>query len=187
MKYGYARVSSDDQNTDLQRAALKRAGVTRVVEEKRSGVRSRPALEALLDSLKPGDTVLVYKVDRLARSLVDLLRVLARIEAAGCSFRSLTEPLEVGTPVGRLMLQLLGSFAEFERAMIRERCAAGTRAAKERGVVFGRPRSLDWDACVELRGEGFNAAQIAARFGVHHTAVRWAWKHHEKSRMAAAR
>jgi DNA invertase Pin-like site-specific DNA recombinase len=147
-----------------------------VFDEKRSGVGARPRLEALLYCLRRGDVVVVYKVDRLARSLVDLLRVLERIERCGATFRSLTEPIETGTPLGRLMVQLLGSFAEFERSVIRERCAAGTRAALARGVKWGRPRRLDWSDAVESRAAGEPYASIAARYGVHHTAVRLAVK-----------
>ena len=113
MLFGYARVSTHDQDTALQVAALRSAKVDRVFEEKASGVMKRAALEALLYSVRAGDVIVVYKVDRFARSLADLLRILARIEAAGAAFRSLTEPIDTSTPVGRLMLQLLGSFAEF--------------------------------------------------------------------------
>lgn len=186
MDYGYARVSTDDQETALQRAALQRAGVIRVVEEKRSGVASRPVLEALLKRLKAGDVLVVYKVDRLARSLVDLLRIIGLVDAAGATLRSLTEPIETVTPLGRLMVQLLGSFAEFERSVTRERCAAGTAAALARGVKWGRPRRLDWDAFAKLSAEGLKPGEIAARFGCHHTAVRWALKRHEKSPLARA-
>lgn len=178
MHVGYARVSSDDQDTALQRDALNRAGVQTVVEEKRSGVGARPALEGLLDDLKPGQVVTVYKVDRLARSLVDLLRILNRIECAGATFRSLTEPIETGTALGRLMLQLLGSFAEFERSMIRERCAAGQRAAMARGVKWGRPRRLDWGEVFRLSQAGHSVRDLAVRFGVHHTSIRWVLRKH---------
>ena len=142
MLVGYARVSTQQQDNALQLEALKRAGVRRVVQEKRSGGAARPLLDGLLLRLQPGDVLVVYKIDRLARSLVDLLHILDRIRAAGASFRSLTEPLETATPVGRMMIQLLGAVAEFERAVIRERCEAGRLAARERGVQFGRPRLL---------------------------------------------
>jgi DNA invertase Pin-like site-specific DNA recombinase len=171
MLFGYARVSTDDQETALQRDALHRAGVDRLFEEKRSGAAHRPLLEALLYCLRPGDVVLVYKVDRLARSLVDLLRVLARIEHAGASFRSLTEPLDTATPVGRMLLHMLGSFAEFERAVIRERCQAGREAARRRGVRFGRPPKLDLVAVRRLASAGHNQSEIARRFGCHPSSV----------------
>lgn len=142
MLIGYARVSSTEQETALQRDALNRAGVARIYEEKRSAVKRRPQLAAVLASLEPGQTLLVYKVDRLARSLFDLLQIIASIQDAGASFRSLTEPIDTGTPAGRMTLQLLGAFAEFERAMIRERSMAGQMAALNRGARIGRPRRL---------------------------------------------
>jgi DNA invertase Pin-like site-specific DNA recombinase len=176
MLIGYARVSSLDQDTALQKDALTSAGVARLFEEKLSAAAKRPALEAMLYCLRRGDVVVVYKVDRLARSLAELLRVLERIESAGATFKSLTEPIETGTPLGRLLVQLLGSFAEFERNVIRERCAAGTRAALARGVRWGRPRRLDWSDAVRSRLAGEPFASIAARYGVHHTTVRLAVK-----------
>lgn len=168
MIVGYARVSTLEQDTALQVDALTRAGACRIVEEKRSGVLARPALDALLTALQPGDTVLVYKVDRFARSLADLLRVLDRISAAGAQFRSLTEPIDTTTPAGRMLTHLLGAFAEFERSMIRERCGAGIRAAQMRGVRFGRPSKLDFDQEEEARGlwrEGWTQEAIAGRMG----------------------
>ncbi|WP_296511245.1 recombinase family protein [Rhodoferax sp.] len=142
MKKGYARVSTSEQETTLQLNALKRAGVRSITQEKRSGVATRPQLQKLMSGLCPGDTVVVYKVDRLARSLIDLLGILQRIEAAGASFQSLTEPIDTSTGAGRMMMHMLGAFAEFERGLIRERTMAGQRAAKEKGVHCGRPRTL---------------------------------------------
>lgn len=164
---GYARVSSVEQDTALQLTALHRAGVAVIFEEKVSAVAHRPALEEMLDSLRPGDTLCVYKIDRLARSLSHLLRILERIEAAGALFRSLTQPVETVTPMGRLMLQLLGSFAEFERAMIRERCAAGRVEARARGVYGGRPRKIDYLQALDLHEQGLTNAEIAALLGVY--------------------
>jgi len=139
---GYARVSTVDQDTGLQLRALRLAGVRRIVQETRSGAGVRPELEALLTRLRPGDVLMVYKVDRLARSLADLLRVLQAVADAGASFKSLTEPIETTSPAGRMLVQLLGAFAEFERAIIRERCAAGMVVARQKGVRFGRPPAL---------------------------------------------
>lgn len=171
MLIGYARVSTQQQETALQRAAFKRAGVRRVIEEKRSGGASRPVLEALIGSLRPGDVLVVYKVDRLARSPSDLLRLLERIASRGASFRSLTEPIETETSVGRLMLQLLGAFAEFERSVIRERCEAGRREAVARGVRFGRPRAFSRTELGELLDEGLSYAECARRLGVDASSV----------------
>jgi DNA invertase Pin-like site-specific DNA recombinase len=173
---GYARVSSSEQETTLQRDALRRAKVRRIVEEKRSSLKSRPALEVLLDGLRPGDVVLVYKVDRFARSLADLLRILDRIERAGAGFRSLTEPIDTGSPAGRMMMHLLGAFAEFERSMIRERSMAGQGAAAARGVHCGRPRSLS--SAVEAQvyrkwaSGGYTMTELAASHGVHLSSIK---------------
>lgn len=175
MLIGYARVSTVQQDTALQRAAFVRAGVRKVVEEKRSGGGARPLLEALLNKLKPGDVVVVYKIDRLARSLVDLLRILQRITDAGAQFRSLTEPLETATPVGRMMLQLLGAFAEFERALIRERCCAGLYAAMARGVAVGRRPRVERADVVELRGRGLKMREVAELLGCSAGTVSKIW------------
>lgn len=156
----------------MQVAALRKAGCRRVVEEVRSGVLERPGLDALVAGLGAGDVVLVWKVDRLARSLRGLLDVHDAIQRRGASLRSVTEPIDTGTPIGRAFFQLLGVFSELERALIRERCAAGRAAARARGVVFGRRRSWDWQEAVRLHGEGLTQREIAERVGVHQTAVR---------------
>lgn len=174
MLLGYARVSTLEQETALQLDALRRAGVRRVYEEKRSAVAIRPELDAVLRALRPGDVLVVYKVDRLARSLSNLLAILRRIEEAGAEFRSLTEPIDTTTAAGRLMLQLLGAFAEFERSLIRERSAAGLVAARERGVRLGRPRGVTVEEEAAMRGlveAGVSRAEVARRFSVHSRTV----------------
>ncbi len=148
--YGYARVSTAHQENDLQIDALTRAGAQSIIQEKASGVRSRKELAALLAKLRPGDCVLVYKLDRFARSLLDLLGIIAKIEAARATFRSLTESIDTATPAGRMMLQMFGAFAEFERNIIRERSIAGQKAARDRGRVPGRRRSLSCESEAEL-------------------------------------
>lgn len=168
---GYARVSSADQDTALQLDAMARHGVGTVYQEKRSGVASRPELERLLAALSPGDVVVVYKIDRFARSLTDLLRVVDRISDAGATFKSLSEPIETETPIGRLMFQLLGAFAEFERTTIRERCTAGRVAAMSRGVKWGRPPKIDKSLLPDLVARGFTARQIAEFFDCDRTSV----------------
>ena len=170
MNIGYARVSTQDQNPGLQVQALQGAGVLTIRQEYRSGAESRPVLDQLLRELRPGDVLMVYKVDRLARSLLDLLRVLQAVADAGASFKSLTEPIETTSPAGRMLVQLLGAFAEFERAIIRERCAAGMVVARQNGVRFGRPPSLTADQrgeAVKLSGAGLTTKAIAARFRCH--------------------
>jgi DNA invertase Pin-like site-specific DNA recombinase len=169
-------VSTTEQETTLQIDALNRAGAVRIYQEKRSSVGVRPALNELLTELKPGNVVLVYKVDRFARSLVDLLRILERIEHQGATFRSLTELIDTQTLAGRMMMQMLGAFAEFERGMIRERSMAGQQAAMIRGVHCGRPRSLlreDEADIVRLWQQGFYSLDNLAKiFNVHPSSVK---------------
>lgn len=171
MLVGYARVSTRQQDTALQRAAFKRAGVRVVLEEKQSAGKRRPVLEQLLDELQPGQTVVVYKTDRLARSIADLLRILERIQQAGASFRSLTEPFETTTAAGRMLLQMLGVVAEFERAVIRERCEAGRQAARARGVRFGPAPKLDVERVRPLVESGLAQFEVAKALGVPRSTV----------------
>src|SRR3982751_840316 len=144
MLLGYARVSkTDDQDTAAQVSALKAAGCTRVYEEKASGGRwDRPELHRMLDHLREGDTVVVWKLDRLSRSLKDVLHIMERVAQAGAGFQSITENIDTTTPAGRMMMQMVGAFAEFERAMIREGTSAGLAAARAEGRIGGRRRKL---------------------------------------------
>jgi DNA invertase Pin-like site-specific DNA recombinase len=139
MLIGYARVSTTDQDTALQLAALRKAGVAprRIREETASGAGPRVVLEQLLRDLRPGDEVIVYKLDRLARGVRDLLRIVDAIDEAGASFRSITEAIDTGKPAGKLALAMLGAVGEFERDLIKERAAAGFAAARARGVHIG--------------------------------------------------
>jgi DNA invertase Pin-like site-specific DNA recombinase len=147
------------------------AGCTRLFEEKASGGRwDRPELHRLLDHLRPGDVVVVWKLDRLSRSLKDLLHIIEKIGTAGAGFRSLTEAIDTTTPAGRMMMQMVGAFAEFERAMIRERTSAGLAAARAEGRIGGRRKKLD-DAKRHEIAEAVvsgrkTAAQMARLFGV---------------------
>jgi len=145
MLIGYARVSKgDEQSNKAQARALAEAGCKRVFEEKASGGRwERPELHRMLDQLRDGDTVVVWKLDRLSRSLKDVLHLMDRIASAGAGFRSLTEAIDTTTAAGRMMMQMVGSFAEFERAMIRERTTAGLAQARAEGRIGGRRRKLD--------------------------------------------
>src|SRR5271163_3568371 len=142
---GYARISKgDEQNKLLQAKALRAAGCRRVFEEVASGGRwDRPELHRMQDHLREGDTVVVWKLDRLSRSLKDVLRIMERIGTAGAGFRSITEAIDTTTPTGRMMMQMISSFAEFERAMIRERTSAGIAAARAEGRIGGRRKKLD--------------------------------------------
>jgi DNA invertase Pin-like site-specific DNA recombinase len=174
--YGYARVSTTEQNTAVQLAAFKRAGIKHVVQEKRSGVAQRPELQSLLARLRPGDVLVVYKLDRLSRSLRDLLRLLETLEQGGVTFRSLTESIDTSSPAGRMFCHMLGAFAEFERAMIRERCAAGFEAAKARGQKFGRERSMSERTEAKLvrmyQSGKYTMQALADHFEVHTSSVK---------------
>lgn len=176
--FGYARVSTTLQDTTLQLDALHRAGVdlVNIVQEKRGGTSARPQLQALLSRLQKGDVVTVYKLDRFARSLADLLGIIGKIEAAGATFRSLTESIDTSTPAGRMMLAMLGAFAEFERGMIRERSIAGQQSAMDRGIHCGRPRRLDPLTEAEIvslyRTGDHTLDGLALRFCVHASTVK---------------
>lgn len=176
MLVGYARVSTTEQETTLQLDALRRAGVQRVYWEKTSSVGQRPELHRALAEVGQGDVLLVYKLDRLARSLKDLLGLLDTLERRGCALRSLTEPVDTQSLAGRMMLQMLGAVAEFERGLIRERSMAGQRAAMERGIKCGRPRSMreeDEADLVRLYESGwFTMDVLADAFDVHVSSVK---------------
>ena len=174
---GYARVSKgDEQSNTAQVAALRRAECEQVFEENASGGRwDRPELHRLLDQLRAGDTLVVWKLDRLSRSLKDLLHILEKVEAVGARFRSLTEAIDTSGPAGRMLMQMLGSFAEFERAMVRERTRAGLKAAAARGRKGGRQPKLTPEQKAEvLDGLGSgrkSAADLARLFRVHRATI----------------
>ena len=178
MLLGYARVSKSDdsQDTAAQVSALKSVGCKRVFEDKASGGRwVRPELHRLLDQLRAGDTLVVWKLDRLSRSLKDLLHILEKVEAVGARFRSLTEAIDTSGPAGRMLMQMLGSFAEFERAMVRERMRAGLKAAAARGRKGGRQPKLTPEQKAEILdglGSGRkSAADLAQLFRVHRATI----------------
>jgi len=178
MLLGYARVSKSDdsQDTAAQVSALKSVGCKRVFEDKASGGRwDRPELHRLLDQLRAGDTLVVWKLDCLSRSLKDLLHILEKVEAVGARFRSLTEAIDTSGPAGRMLMQMLGSFAEFERAMVRERTRAGLKAAAARGRKGGRQPKLTPEQKTEILdglGSGrTSAADLARLFRVHRATI----------------
>jgi DNA invertase Pin-like site-specific DNA recombinase len=143
MRIGYARVSTQDQHPSLQLDALQAVGCAKVFVEQASGAqRDRPQLQAALDYLRPGDTLVVWKLDRLARSLKQLIETMERLAAREIGFHSLTEAIETTTAGGRLVFHIFASLAEFERAIIRERTRAGLDAARARGQTGGRPPAL---------------------------------------------
>jgi DNA invertase Pin-like site-specific DNA recombinase len=172
MLIGYARVSTEDQDLTVQRAALKEAGCRRVYEEKVSGARrDRPQLARLLDQLREGDVVVVYRLDRLARSTRDLLEIAELLRDAGAGLRSLGEPwADTTSPAGRMVLTVFAGIAEFERALIHQRTSAGRAAARRRGVRFGRPSKLAAEQIALARRlieEGRSAREVARMFKVH--------------------
>lgn len=175
MLIGYARVSTIDQDTALQLDALASAGVRRVFQDKGSGVGPRPQLHEAIEALRDGDQFIVWKLDRIARSLHDLLSIIGRVRSSGAEIRSLTEPIDTSSPIGCFTLQVLGAVAELERSMIRERTIAGQVAAIKRGVKVGRPKSLTDDQekkVLELWRVGYSMTALAAQFRVHDTAIR---------------
>ena len=172
MLIGYARVSTSEQDTTAQTSALKTAGCERIFREKATGGRwNRPELHRLLDHLRKGDVLVVWKLDRLSRSLRDVLTIMERIQEEKAGFRSLTEAIDTTTPAGRMMMQMIGSFAEFERAMLRERTRAGLKAARKEGRIGGRrPKLLPQQQAevVKMVTKGKKTAADAARlFNVH--------------------
>jgi DNA invertase Pin-like site-specific DNA recombinase len=176
MLIGYARVSTTDQETATQVAALKAAGCERIYREKASGGRwDRPELRRLLDQLRKGDVLVVWKLDRLSRSLRDVLTIMERLGEASAGFRSLTEAIDTTTAAGRMMMQMVGAFAEFERAMLRERTKAGLDTAREEGRIGGRRPKLTKQQQSEIhkmvaRGDK-SAADAARLFKVHPATV----------------
>jgi DNA invertase Pin-like site-specific DNA recombinase len=172
VKIGYARVSTLDQKLDLQMQALRKAGCKRIFREKVSGVsRRRPEFLRMLEQLRDSDTVIVWKLDRLARSTRDLLETMETIREAGIRFQSLSERwADTTTHAGKLIMTVFAGIAEFERDLIRERTKAGRVAARDRGVSFGRPRKLNPEQAKlaqRLISEGKPVRQIAETFNVH--------------------
>jgi DNA invertase Pin-like site-specific DNA recombinase len=174
MLVGYMRVSSADdrQSVDLQRDALVAAGVDErhLHTDRASGARDdRPGLKACLAYLRPGDGLVVWKLDRLGRSLPHLLAIMADLRARGITFRSLTEQMDTATPHGELLFSIFGALAQYERALARERVLAGLAAARRRGRKGGRPPSLDLEKVEQIIAAlegGVSKASVCRTFGV---------------------
>ena len=176
MIYGYARVSTGDQTTDLQRDALERAGCDRILTDVASGARvHRPELDHMLDLLREGDTVVVWKLDRLGRSMQNLVDLMVTFDERGVRFRSLTESIDTSTPGGTLVFNIFGSLAQFERDLIRERTRAGLEVARARGRKGGRPAKLDEKQVREVRrlyeSKTVTVDQIAAMMHVGRSTI----------------
>lgn len=196
MLIGYARVSTRDQDVGAQQAALHRAGCERIFSDVASGGRwNRPELQNLLQHhLRKGDVLVVWKLDRLSRSLSDLIAIMQRIHVAGAGFRSITEQIDTTTAAGRMLMHIAGTFAEFELSLLRERTAAGIAAARARGRRIGRRSKLtthQWDELLKMMEPGDDdtpgktPAEVARLFNVHRsTVVRYVERHRAKQQGA---
>lgn len=178
MLIGYARVSTQDQNLDLQSAALQEAGCQRILDDKLSGTRrDRPGLERALELLRAGDTLMVWKLDRLGRSVKDLVELVGELEKRGVHFRSLTDAIDTSTPAGRFFFHVMASLAQMERELLIERTHAGLAAAKTAGRVGGRKPKMTpskLQAAQQLLDAGVPPKDVAANLGVSvPTLYRW--------------
>ena len=171
--FGYARVSTTDQNLDLQIAALKAAGCEIIRSEKQSGTstKGREELQNLLTFIRKGDTLTVTPIDRLARSIGDLQDIMRALKAKGAALKATEQPIDTGTAAGKAFLDMLGVFAEFETNLRRERQLEGIAAAKERGIYKGRPPAIDPKAVAKLKAEGLGATEIAKRLKIGRASV----------------
>lgn len=171
MLIGYARVSTQDQNPELQLDALRKAGCEKIFTEKASGTQQdRAQLKAALEYVRAGDTLVVWKLDRLARSLKQLIETIENLKERNIEFRSLTEAIDTATPGGRLTFHVFAALAEFERSIIQERTQAGLAAARARGKKGGRPAALTADdlliAKALLRDPAISVEEVAKRLKV---------------------
>lgn len=175
-RIGYARVSTDDQNLDLQRDALRLSGIQMIYEEMASGkVSDRPELDHCLKALRTGDTLVVWRLDRLGRSLSDLVRIVTELEGRGIGFESITEKIETTSAAGKLVFHVFAALAEFERNLIRERTRAGLVAARARGRAGGRKPKLDAKQIRQiktlLRDPNTSVTEVARDYGVSRTTI----------------
>jgi DNA invertase Pin-like site-specific DNA recombinase len=168
---GYARVSTVEQTLDLQRDALKAAGVITLYEDKASGkTADRPEFVHCLKALREGDTLVVWRLDRLGRNLQDLIRIVGELDERGVKLRSVKESIDTAGPTGKLVFHMFAALAEFERGLIRERTLAGLEAARARGRHGGRPSALDGKqrkaALAMMKNRDMSVAEISRQFGV---------------------
>ena len=171
--YGYARVSTTDQDLDVQYEALEKADCRVIRAEKVSGtsVRGRDELRTLLDFIRPGDELVVTRVDRLARSMGDLQDIIRELKAKGATLRATEQPIDTSTPAGKAFLDMLGVFAEFETNLRRERQMEGIAKAKARGVYKGRKASINVEEVRRLLAEGIRPSAVARQLGISRTSV----------------
>jgi DNA invertase Pin-like site-specific DNA recombinase len=170
MKIGYARVSTNQQDTKLQLDALREAGCEKIYEEKISGGKTdRPELNQCLKAMNPNDVLVVWKLDRLGRSLQHLIEIINQLEFENKGFHSLTESIDTTTPTGKLVFHIFASLAEFEKSLIRQRVMAGLEAARKSGTKFGRPNALaqkDKEMAITMFNGGATKNDIAKHFGI---------------------
>ena len=171
--HGYARVSGLDQDLSIQRKALMKAGAIRVHAEKKSGTsrKGRTELENLMAFLRKGDTLLVTRIDRLARSLRDLQNIVHELKAKGVTLKATEQPIDTSSPAGKAFLDMLGVFAEFETNLRRERQMEGIAEAKKRGVYKGRKPSINRTAVEQLKNKGMGATAIAKELCIGRASV----------------
>jgi len=171
--YGYARVSTDDQDLTIQREALLKAGCELVREEKRSGttLEGRQELNTLMDFMRSGDTLMVTRIDRLARSIGDLQDIVRKLRTKGVALRATEQPIDTGTAAGKAFLDMLGVFAEFETNLRRERQLEGIAKAKAEGVYKGRKPSIDVQQVKSMAERGLGATAIAKALGIGRASV----------------
>ena len=169
MRIGYARVSTREQHLDMQLTALKDAGCERIFQEQVSGVGERTELQTAMQYLRDGDCLVVYKLDRLGRSMKDLLAIIEQLQTKNISLVSLRDNIDTGSTTGKLVMHIFAALAEFERDLIRERTGEGRAAAKKKGVRFGRPKQKQNDkavACANLYRSGMTVAQIQEQLSI---------------------
>ena len=172
MIVGYARVSTSDQNLDVQMAELKAHGCERVFQDKATGTNTaRSGLSELLEFVREGDTLVVVRLDRFARSLSDLYAMLERLTQQGVAFHCLRQSIDTSTSTGKLTLAILGAVAEFENDLRRERQRDGIARAKEQGIYKGRKRTVDAAEVGRLIGEGLGPSGVAKALGISRTSV----------------
>ena len=182
MLIGYCRISTQDQDTNLQEDALKKIGCEKIVKDIASGaLDDRKGLNEVLNFARAGDTVIVWKLDRLGRSLKHLIEVVNNLNNSNIGFRSLTENIDTTTPGGKLVFHIFGALAEFERELIRSRTKAGLEAAKSRGRFGGRPRLIDPGkselACALLRNKNLPIKEICKTLGISRSTLYREKKH----------
>lgn len=169
MRVGYARVSTTSQNLDMQVSALTDAGCEKIYTEKVSGVGDRTELKTALEFLRDGDSLVIYKLDRLGRNMKDLLAIIEQLQQNNVSLVSLRDNIDTGSTTGKLIMHIFASLAEFERDLIKERSAEGRREAKKKGIRFGRPKQPKPEKanmCAQLYRNGNSVSAIMRTTGI---------------------